>query len=152
VYGSAELPLASYQVPILFVGPGIEAGRRIDTLASSLDIPPTVLGILRASYRSKFFGRDVFAERTDEGRALMTHNSKIGLLEGHHLAVLGLQGATSLYACDPDGPECHPVAAEHHPGLIERAIAFYNGANLLYERGGYRMVAAHLPPPRAPRG
>ena len=46
VYGAAEIPLASYEVPVLLIGPGVPAGQRIDTLASSLDVPPTILGRL----------------------------------------------------------------------------------------------------------
>lgn len=50
VYGAAEIPLHSYEVPILLVAPGVvPAGVRVAILTSSLDLPPTVLGLHRAT-------------------------------------------------------------------------------------------------------
>lgn len=141
VYGSAEIPLASYEVPILFYAPGvIPAGRRIETLASSLDVPPTVLGVLGLSYDSRFFGRDVFRADPAAGRALMTHNSEVSLMRGSRLAVLGLHRAVRVYERGP-GDLLTPVP----PGtadreLIQDAIAFYGGADREYRGGGYAFL------------
>ncbi len=139
VYGAAEIPLASYEVPILFLAPGaMPAGVRVDTLASSLDVPPTVLAILGLEYDSKFFGHDVFRTGPGEGRALMTHNNEIALMRGSRVAVLGLRGATRLYAYDRASggfSALRPDAAGRE--LIEDAIAFYDGADTLYRGGAY---------------
>jgi len=139
VYGAAEIPLASYEVPILFYAPGvIPAGRRIDTLTSSLDLPPTILGVLGMGYDSKFFGHDVFHVDPGAGRALMTHNNKIALLRGSRIAVLSLHQSTSLYDLGPDYA-MRPVATPDAEGkeLIEDAIAYYNGADSIYRSGAY---------------
>jgi membrane-anchored protein YejM (alkaline phosphatase superfamily) len=144
VYGAAEIPLASYEVPILFYAPGvIPAGRRIDTLASSLDIPPTVLGVLGMGYDSKFFGHDVFHVDPAAGRALMTHNNKIALLRGSRIAVLGLHQSTTVYDLGPDY-ELRPVLTPDAAGreLIEDAIAYYNGADSIYRSGAYAFQAS----------
>jgi len=139
VYGAAEIPLASYEVPILFYAPGvIPAGGRVDTLASSLDVPPTVLGVLGMAYDSKFFGHDVFHVDPAAGRALMTHNNEIALLRGSRIAVLGLHQSTAVYDLGPDyelRPVLTPDAAGHE--LIEDAIAYYNGADSIYRSGAY---------------
>ena len=139
VYGAAEIPLASYEVPILFYAPGvIPPGRRIDTLASSLDIPPTILSVLGMGYDSKFFGHDVFHAAPSAGRALMTHNNKIALLRGSRIAVLSLHKSTSLYDLGPDY-SLRPVLTPDAEGreLIEDAIAYYNGADSIYRSGAY---------------
>lgn len=139
VYGAAEIPLASYEVPVLYIGPGVAAGRRLDTMASSLDVPPTVLGLLGMSYDSKFFGHDVFRVDPSEGRALMTHNNEIALLRGHRMAVLGLHESMDLYDVDLATGEIHktkPVDRADHD-LVEDAIAYFNGADRLYRNGAY---------------
>ncbi len=140
VYGAAEIPLASYQVPILIVAPGVPAGARLDTVASSLDLPPTILGLLGLDYDSKFFGHDVLRIDPAAGRALMTHNNDVALMRGGRMAVLGLHQSADLFAVDPATGEMAPLkrpdAAGHE--LIEDAIAFYNGADRLYRSGAYR--------------
>src|SRR6185503_9130573 len=98
VYGAAEIPLASYEVPILFYQPGtIPAGQHITTLVSAMDLPSTILARLGMSYESKFFGLDAFALPEAKGRALMSHNNSIAMMRGDYVAVLGLRGATTLY-------------------------------------------------------
>lgn len=140
VYGASEIPLASYEIPILFYAPGfMDAGRRITTLVSSLDLPPTILARLGLSYESKFYGRDAFDTPASEGRALMTHNSSIAMLKGDEVAVLGLRESRELYRYDRTAGRLRRLATPDAAGteLIDDAIAYYNSADELYRTGGY---------------
>jgi arylsulfatase A-like enzyme len=151
VYGAAEIPLASYEVPILFVGPGVvPAGARDDSLASSLDVPPTVLGALGIDYDSHFFGRDLFHSDPASGRAFLTHNSAIALLERDRLAVLGLRGSERLYRVrrGRDELEPLPVAREADRELLGDAVAFFQTADELYRTGRYALAAPAAARPR----
>lgn len=144
VYGAAEIPLGSYEVPILFIGPGIDAGRRLDTLASSLDIPPTVLARLGLSYDSMFFGQDVFAVDPSIGRALVTHNSNVALLRGEHIAVLGLHQSAELFRYSRQARTLDRVEALDAAGhdQIGDAIAYFDGADRAYRQGLYQARSA----------
>jgi phosphoglycerol transferase MdoB-like AlkP superfamily enzyme len=141
VYGAAEIPLASYEVPILFYAPGIiPAGATVGTLTSSLDLPPTILGVLGMEYDSRFFGHDALHLDPSAGRALMTHNNNIALMKGSRIAVLGLHRSAQLFDVRPDGsfvPLPGPDAAGRE--LIEDAIAYYTGADSSYRSGVYVM-------------
>ncbi|MEO6195575.1 MAG: sulfatase-like hydrolase/transferase [Thermoanaerobaculia bacterium] len=146
VYGAAEIPLASYQVPILFVAPGVvPAGARLDTIASSLDVPSTILGLMGMGYDSKFFGHDLFRIDSSAGRALMTHNNDIALMRGNRMAVLGLHESADLYDVNPATGEMAPIKAPDAVGheLIEDAIAYFNGADRLYRSGAYAFQPSH---------
>lgn len=142
VYGAAEIPLASYEVPVLLYAPAVlPAGRRVNTLASAMDIAPTVLGVLGQPYRSKFFGRDILRMPPREGRALMTHNNKLALMRDSTLVVLGLRGAVGVYRRN-DAGVWQPRAA---PDLSAReavydAIAYFNGADALYRSARYQFL------------
>lgn len=147
VYGAAKIPMPSYEVPILFFAPGfVPAGVRVPTLASAMDVPPTILGLLGVEYGSKFFGRDVLALDRTEGRAPLTHNNEIALLEGNYLAILGLRGSASLYRYDRTAETLVPqsVAKPGNLSPIEDAVAYYEGADRLYRGGGYRFVPETL--------
>ena len=142
VYGASEIPLPSYEVPILFYAPGfIPAGQRIETMASTLDLPSTIMARLGMSYDTKWFGRDVFSIAPDDGRALMTHNSNIALMSGDRIAVLGLKGATDVYAYDRAAKRLNRMETPDSAGksLIEDAIAYYHTADRVYRSGGYRV-------------
>jgi phosphoglycerol transferase MdoB-like AlkP superfamily enzyme len=147
VYGAAEIPLPSYEVPILFFAPKfVASGARVPTLASAMDVPPTILGLLGFEYDSKFFGRDVLALGSTEGRAPMTHNNEIALLQGNELAVLGLRGVATVYRYEPAAETLvpQPLSEVRNPAPIEDAVAYYEGADRLYREGGYRFVPDSL--------
>ncbi|HEV8580770.1 MAG TPA: LTA synthase family protein [Thermoanaerobaculia bacterium] len=164
VYGAAAIPLASYEVPILFIAPGaVPAGARIATLASSLDVPPSVLGRMGMEYDSKFFGHDIFRTPPSGGRALMTHNNEIALLRGSRMAVLGLHESVGVYEVDPatEGMTRFETMDAESRELIEDAIAYFNGADRLYRSGAYAFTPgrrggsdrlARRPPSEQPAG
>jgi arylsulfatase A-like enzyme len=141
VYGAQEIPLPSYQVPILLYAPGRIPARRVATMTSSLDVPPTVLGLLGGRYESRFFGHDALAADSAAGRALVTHNAEIALLEGDRLAVLGLRRQVSLWGRGTDGGRQSRIDPMDAPGreLAADAIAYFSQADRLYRTGGYRM-------------
>lgn len=148
VYGAAEIPLPSYEVPILFYAPQwVPAGERVGTLASTLDVAPTVLGILGLGYESRFFGRDVLHLPPNQGRAPMTHNNVVSVMDDSTLVVLGLRGAITLYRRQGGDqamvPEAQWTSTERD--RVEDAIAIYEGADRLYRNG-----SQHLPPDAAP--
>lgn len=152
VYGAAEIPLPSYQVPILLYAPGVlPAGQRVNTLASSMDVPATILGVLGMGYESKMFGRDLLRLPSTDGRALMTHNNSIALMrdsrDGMLMAVLGLQQSASVYRVDEATNSLSRIAEPDSAGraLIEDAIAYYAGADWIYRNGEYDLATAlHL--------
>jgi len=94
VYGKAEIPLRSYEIPMMVFAPSHVRPQEIDTLTGQIDIAPTVLGLLGLEYDAPFFGTDVLAcARTDcakERIALFSHNHDVALYRDGKLAVLGL--------------------------------------------------------------
>lgn len=115
VYGAAVVPVPSYRVPLLFYSPGNLAPRRIETAGSSMDVGPTLFGLLGLSYDSPFFGVDLTRVPPDKGRVVMEHNYAIALgLEGKVAAILpgrdtrgydmklGPYGLTPTATPDPD--------------------------------------------------
>lgn len=144
VYGAQAIPLASYEVPILFYAPGIvPAGRRVGVLASSLDVPPTVLALLGLDYRSKFFGHDALHADSARGRAVMTHNSDLVLYRGSTMAVLGLHQSATVYHVGGRSGRFERITRPDSAGraLVADAIAYFDGADMLYREGRYRFDA-----------
>lgn len=64
------IPAAKYHIPALIIAPDIEP-QRIDKLASQIDLPPTVLGLLGITTRHPMPGRDLLNLPADTpGRAI----------------------------------------------------------------------------------
>jgi membrane-anchored protein YejM (alkaline phosphatase superfamily) len=152
VYGAATIPLASYEVPILMVAPGLlPAGARIDTLASSLDVPPTILAILGLSYPSRFFGHDLLHTRPEDGRALLVHNGDVALMRNGKIALLGLHQRTAVFEVDRESGDFRPADANAPSSrdLVDDAIAYFQSAAHLVKSGGYGLAVPELGPGRA---
>src|SRR5207253_9088894 len=72
VYGRQSIPIHSYEIPLVILGPAVvRAPQRLPQLGCSLDVAPTVLGLLGRPYDTMFFGRDLLKNGSDEGRALL---------------------------------------------------------------------------------
>ena len=133
VYGSQLFPMKSYRIPVLMIPPGgEEGGTRCSTLASSLDIAPTILARLGGSYCSVFFGRDVLGIEPETGYALMQHNHDLALLGAdHRILKLGCPMTAAMFHFDPATYQLTPVAAVDRD-LHRDAVAFFQTANRLY--------------------
>jgi phosphoglycerol transferase MdoB-like AlkP superfamily enzyme len=157
VYGKQDIPILSYEIPLVILGPAVvKEPRRIGTLGSSLDVSPTILGLIGRPYETLFLGRDLLQDPPEGARAPLNHNRDIGLFAQDRLVVLGLQNAVTLYAGDPKSAELKPVARPTPEFLeLERnATALYQVADELYLHRLYRIdgmiPAGRAGPPATP--
>ena len=135
VYGRAEIPLRTYEIPCLIFAPKYIKPQQVDTLASQIDIAPTVLGLLGFGYRAPFFGQDVLTNPDAPRVALFNHNHDVALYRDGKLVVLGLQHQLSNYSYDPKRDVMKP--APRDPELEALAIAYYQTAFDLFRKHRY---------------
>lgn len=101
VYGSEEIPLRSYRIPIMFYNPVlIPEGTRVNILGSQMDLSPTILDFLGFEYNSMFFGRSLLATTDNEARVLMSHDRDVSLLKNDTLVVLNIMKQEELWRFD----------------------------------------------------
>lgn len=132
--GSARkiaLPIKNYQIPLIIYAPGLIKPQKIDTLASQIDIAPTVLGLLNFSYRTGFLGKDILKTDTKDGRAFISTYERLAYLKGDEMVLLAPKKEVEFYRFDRrDGKttEIKPDDAR----LLD-ALGYYQGANYLYK-------------------
>jgi phosphoglycerol transferase MdoB-like AlkP superfamily enzyme len=86
--GRTNLPPANYRIPLIVYAPGIVAPGRVDTLASQIDVAPTVLALLDVSYTSRFFGQDILTEGRHHPRAFMANYLTVGYMQEDRIVEL----------------------------------------------------------------
>ncbi|PKN43671.1 MAG: sulfatase [Deltaproteobacteria bacterium HGW-Deltaproteobacteria-18] len=136
--GKEDLPVAKYRIPLFIFAPKILKSRTVSTLASQIDLAPTLLGLLNLDYTSTFFGRNILRDDVASGRALIGNYQHLGLFDGQNLVILsprqgmrrhedalGLSDESSDSAADP---------------LMRRNIAYYQGASHAFKTGLLRWV------------
>ncbi len=75
--GKMDLPPRNYQIPMVVWAPGKIAPQRVDSVASQIDVAPTLLGLLNFRYRSRFFGSDILLPGAPQ-RALLANYQTVG--------------------------------------------------------------------------
>lgn len=142
VYGSQSIPIKSYEIPLVILGPAIvKEPKRIDHLGCSLDVPVTLLGLLGRPYESLFFGRDLLNGNPAHERVLINHNRSIGLWAKERMIVLGLQKSVEFYEGDPKKVEVKTLASpgETEQRLADDCSALFQVADDLYMNRRYRL-------------
>lgn len=133
--GKTSLPINRYHIPLWIYAPKWIAPRRVHALMGQLDIPPTLLGLLDFSYRSRFFGQDVFQRAPDAGHAFPGTYEKLGYLRGDTLSILEPRRRVEQLKPDLATGDATPVTPVDQ-SLIDTTIAYYQVASDLYKRGG----------------
>jgi phosphoglycerol transferase MdoB-like AlkP superfamily enzyme len=142
VYGSQSIPIHSYEIPLVVLGPAaVEKPVRIGQLGCSLDVCPTLLGLIGRPYQSLLFGRDLLKMNPESGRVFLNHNRDIGMLERDRMVVFGLMQTVEFYEGDPKRvnmtPLRQPTDADRE--LEKDAAAIYQVADFLYTHQAYRL-------------
>lgn len=135
ITGAREVPVEGFRVPLLFYSPKHIAPQRSDVLASSLDVTPTLMGLLGLSYESPFFGLDLLRLGPGEGRITMAHNFSIAYGSGGQLAVLQPSRKTRTYRLDGQ-PETRRA-----DDVLRQAIAVVQSAHRMFYGQGYHVLS-----------
>jgi hypothetical protein len=100
-----------------------------------VDIAPTVLGLLNFSYRSRFFGYDLFQLEPGRERAFPATYEKLGYLHNDVLTVLEPQRKLEQMKPDYATGDASPINPQNE-NQIDQAIAYYQVASELFRHGG----------------
>lgn len=90
-----QLVLTQHHVPLVIYAPGlIRQARRIDTVASLVDLLPTSLGLMGIPYLNTTLGRDLLVPRPPERRFALIYNS---ILSDDYMLRVDPRGESHLY-------------------------------------------------------
>jgi phosphoglycerol transferase MdoB-like AlkP superfamily enzyme len=132
--GRSSIPINRYHIPLWIYAPRHFAPQRVEQQMGQLDIPTTLLGLLDFSYRSRFFGRDVFQIAPDQARAFPATYEKLGYLHGDRLSILEPQRRFEQVTPDFETGDARPVANVDQNDLDD-ATADYQVASYMFKHG-----------------
>ncbi len=133
--GRQELPIENYHIPMVVYAPGHVAPGRVETLASQIDVAPTVLGMVNFSYRSQFFGHDILREGAVRPRAFLANYQTVGMYNDGRVVELkpNARVRVSDAATGRELPD-----DEKSRRLVDEAIAYYQLASEAFRQGALR--------------
>ncbi|HVY07853.1 MAG TPA: sulfatase-like hydrolase/transferase [Burkholderiales bacterium] len=138
VYGREDIPIKTYEIPLVLYSPKHIPPGRVEALTSQIDVAPTVIGILDFNYDSTFFGIDVLRD-SHPGRLIpLNHNRDIALFDGRNLIEIGFRKTSAQYVYDPATHIQTPVAADAE--RTKDVIAIFQEAFELYRERLYRIA------------
>lgn len=124
--GRIDLPPENYRIPLIVYAPGFVAPGENDTIASQIDVAPTVLGMLNLPYRANFYGQDILRNGKQHQRAFFANYLTVGYMEDGLIVELAPQHRARVVeeatgkVLAPDDPR-----STH---LIEEAVSQYQAA------------------------
>jgi len=129
--GKTALPVKKYEIPMMVYAPSHVRPKRVDRLASQIDIAPTILGLLNTSYRTKFFGRDILAPGPPRERAFLSTYQKLGYIDDKSLVVLEPRKKVESYNYRREDGRL--TSASNMYRQVEETLDYYQGVNIMYK-------------------
>jgi len=134
--GKTDVPINNYNIPCIIYAPGFIDSGSVDTVASQIDLAPTLLGLLNISYTSQFFGADLL--KHSPNRALVGTYQKLGLFAEGQLAVLGPNKESRGYRIDPSGVQ---TSSRINNRMLLDDVCYYQAASYLIDHHLYKRQA-----------
>jgi phosphoglycerol transferase MdoB-like AlkP superfamily enzyme len=138
--GRTELPLENYHIPLIVYAPRQVPPRRVDTIASQIDVGPTILGMLGFSYRSLFFGYDILREGVSDQRALLANYQTVGYYRDGIIVELKPKGRDRIVDAATGRERAEDALSAH---VKEEAISYYQLASRAYKTGQMKIATQH---------
>ncbi len=137
VYGSQTVPVLSYEIPLLILGPAaVKNPQRVNTAGCQLDVTPTILGLIGRPYDSVFYGRDLLSPAAHRF-ALLNHNRSIAIYRAPELVTLSLGKVVERFTrSDRKTLTRQPLDGNTEAASLD-ATALFQTADELYNQRRY---------------
>lgn len=143
VYGDALVPIERFQIPGLILGADIKP-KQIKTVASQIDMAPTLLSLMGISAETPMIGRDLSRpeEHQSPGRALMQFADYFALMQGEKVTVLRPQKEALAGHYSPNVRQLKIIGPAKKEDAHE-ALAHVLLPSWLYRQQRYDMPLGH---------
>jgi phosphoglycerol transferase MdoB-like AlkP superfamily enzyme len=138
VYGNSLVPIKKFHIPGLILGADIKP-KRIETIASQIDLGPTLLSLMGVSSTHPMIGRDFARDSTTPGRALIQFNNYFAWLEGPSATILRPGQSPLLGRYDASTGNLNVHAGIPDKTQVDKAMAHVIMPSLLYREQKYRL-------------
>lgn len=141
VRGDSMVPVERFHIPGLILGADLQP-KRIKTVASQIDLPPTLLSLLGIDAKHPMPGRDLTREPDDApGRAMMQYENNYAWMEGDQVVVLRPEKAPAHARYDKTAKHLAnlPQPPANGEALARRALAHALLPAWLYREQRYRL-------------
>ena len=135
--GKNEINVSKYHIPCIIYNLKTEyTETTIDKQCSQIDVFPTLFSLLGWQYESNLFGKNVLLDEF-QPRAFVGTYQKLGYLKNDTLLMLSPQQQTE--ACLLNAAKDEQTAIPMNETLLEKAVAYYQSACLLFKNGGMKV-------------
>ena len=138
VYGNSLVPVHKFHIPGLIMGADIQP-KQIKTIASQIDLGPTLLSLMGVSSTHPMIGRDLAKESEAPGRAMLQFDNYFAWLEGTSATILR-PGATPLLG-QYDAATGELALGDQKPpqSQVDKAMAHVILPSMLYREQRYKL-------------
>ena len=140
--GKTDLPVNRYHIPCIIYAPQLVKPAIENRLVSQIDLAPTILGLMKLNYTSRFLGYDVYNMKTGNERAFISTYQDMGFIKDGKLIILSPQQKVKSFT--PNFVTGANVGINNPNELVNEAIAWYQGASFLYKSGKYKVLKKML--------
>ena len=131
--GKWEVNIEKHHIPAMIFN-SQQAPKKIDKLASQIDIMPTVFGYLNWNYTSSLYGKDIRLMQPNEERAFLGNYRTIGLLQNNIFTEINDRKQCHQYSWNSNTKEMKELKILNLT-LKNKTIANYQTASERFTRG-----------------
>jgi phosphoglycerol transferase MdoB-like AlkP superfamily enzyme len=139
VYGNSLVPIHKFHIPGLIMGADIEP-KSIKTIASQIDLGPTLLSLMGVSSTHPMIGRDLARESDAPGRAMLQFDNYFAWLEGDTATILRPSQAPLLGRYNAATGELTLGEQTPSAAQVDKAMAHVILPSLLYREQRYKLA------------
>ncbi len=122
--GKIALQPAKHHIPMLIYAPNILKPKVINSLASQIDLAPTLLSIMKLKHENKFYGYDLI--NTNPNRAFISNYREIGYIEGINMVIMSPTRQKKFFS---KNNKDFNIIQQENSLLLETAIAYFQTAS-----------------------
>ncbi|WP_273029215.1 LTA synthase family protein [Massilia timonae] len=138
VYGNSLVPVKKFHIPGLILGADI-APKRIRTIASQIDLGPTLLSLMGVSSMHPMIGRDFARDSSTPGRAMLQFDNYFAWLEDGSATILRPRQQPLLGNYDAQSGKLDLQAGAPDKTQVAKAMAHVVLPSLLYRERKYTL-------------
>jgi phosphoglycerol transferase MdoB-like AlkP superfamily enzyme len=137
VYGQSLIPIERFHIPALILGGPIQRPQRIRTVASQIDLAPTLISLLGLSGEHPMIGRDLSdpVQQARPGRAILQFDKVQAYMEGAEVVLMQPEVPARLMRYER-GTLSETSATR--PDLMDKGLAHSQYAQMAYREQWHR--------------